>query len=323
MRLKTFTAATMGEAMEHVRRALGEDAVIISSQTMPNTGDVWVTAAVDQADDDLVPAPSSGVSIIIQALNDHGAPLGFIDKVLDAVHAAGTGAPEIALAAALDAKLSFAPMEDKPLRPVMLVGPPGSGKTVAAAKLAARARLAGQDCALISTDTVRAGGVEQLTAFARILKIELHLADRKSALAELARAAGGRVTIIDSASVNPLDAIEMGEFASAAAAAGAEPVLVLAAGGDALESAEIGRAFTAIGASRMIATRLDTVRRHGGVLAAAGNTLALAEFGASPTIGDGLQPASAATLARTLLEHIGRSPTALAEANKNIPEAVS
>jgi len=40
MRLKTFTAATMGEAMERVRQTLGADAVIISSQTLPATGDV-------------------------------------------------------------------------------------------------------------------------------------------------------------------------------------------------------------------------------------------------------------------------------------------
>jgi len=313
----------MAEAMDRVRQTLGEDAVIISSQTVPNTGDVWVTAAIDQADDDFVPAPSTGSAAVIQALNDHGAPLGFIDKVLDGVHATGQATPEIALAAALETRLRFAPIEEKPLRPLMLVGPPGSGKTVAAAKLAARARLDGRECMLISTDTRRAGGTAQLAAFAQILKTELHPSDGISALAELTRAANGRAAFIDSASVNPFDSTELSDLANAAAAGGAEPVLVLAAGGDALESAEIGQAFAAIGVSRMIATRLDTARRHGGILAAANGLLTLAELGASPTIGDGLLPANAATLARTLLERIGAPPTALPEANKNTPEAVS
>ncbi|HUT50194.1 MAG TPA: GTP-binding protein [Alphaproteobacteria bacterium] len=324
MRLKTFTAATMAEAMERVRQSLGEDAVIISSQTIPNTGDVWVTAAIEQADDvDLLPTPGTGSAAIIQALNDHGAPLGLIDKLLDGVHAAGPATPEIALAAALETRLHFVPIEEKPLRPVMLVGPPGSGKTVAAAKLAARARLDGRECMLISTDTGRAGGAARLAAFAQILKTELHQSDGKSALAELTRAANGRAAFIDSASVNPFDPAEMSEIAKTAAAGGAEPVLVLAAGGDALESAEIGRAFAAVGVSRMIATRLDTARRHGGILAAANGALAIAELGASPTIGDGLLPANAATLAHALLERIGAPPTALPEANRNTPEAVS
>jgi hypothetical protein len=73
----------------------------------------------------------------------------------------------------------------------------------------------------------------------------------------------------------------------------------------------------------MIATRLDTARRHGGILSATSAGLALAELGTSPTLGDGLLPANAASLARTLLAHIGAPPTALPEANKNTPEAVS
>jgi flagellar biosynthesis protein FlhF len=323
MRLKTFTAATMGEAMEHVRQTLGEDAVIISSQTLPATGDVWVTAAIDQADEEFEAKPSTGTAAIVQALNDHGAPLGLIDKILDGVPGDDRASPEIALATAFETRLRFSPIEEKLLRPIMLVGPPGSGKTVTAAKLAARARLEQRDCLLISTDTERAGGSARLAAFAQILKMELQTADAKAGLAELGRAANGRAAFIDSASVNPFDSAEMSELASAAAAGGAEPVLVLAAGGDALEAAEIARAFAAIGAVRMIATRLDTARRHGGILAATSTGLALAELGASPTIGDGLLPASAVSLARTLLAHISVPPTALSQANKNTPEAVS
>jgi flagellar biosynthesis protein FlhF len=153
--------------------------------------------------------------------------------------------------------------------------------------------------------------------------MELHTADAKAGLAEISRTANGRAAFIDSASVNPFDPAEMSELASAAAAGGAEPVLVMAAGSDALEAAEIARAFAAIGAVRMIAARLDTARRHGGILAATSAGLALAELGASPTIGDGLLPASAASLARTLLAHIAVPPTALPQANKNTPEAVS
>ena len=59
-------------------------------------------------------------------------------------------------------------------------------------------------------------------------------------------------------------------------------VAVLPAGGDALETADIAAAFASLGATRMIATRLDIARRYGGLLAAASQPLAFAAAGVAP-----------------------------------------
>ena len=77
---------------------------------------------------------------------------------------------------------------------------------------------------------------------------------------------------------------------------------VLPAGGDAMESAEMAVAFAAIGADRMIGTRLDIARRLGGILSAtqAGN-LALMAVSTSPNIGTALLPINPVSLARLLL----------------------
>ncbi|NJN06424.1 MAG: hypothetical protein HC814_08735 [Rhodobacteraceae bacterium] len=109
----------------------------------------------------------------------------------------------MALAGALDTLFSFKPLTDKVYaRPLMLVGPPGAGKTIATAKLATRARRAGHRPLVITTDTRRAGGVEQLQAFTRILGLELATATSPTTLAEAAGTADAGV-LIDTAGTNP------------------------------------------------------------------------------------------------------------------------
>ena len=92
-------------------------------------------------------------------------------------------------------------------------------------------------------------------------------------------------------------------------------MLVLAAGGDVLESAECAVAFSEAGAGRLIATKLDISRRLGGVLSAAdAGRLALAAAGVSPNIGDGLAPINPVSLARLILPDAAElaDPTPLA-----------
>ena len=79
-------------------------------------------------------------------------------------------------------------------------------------------------------------------------------------------------------------------------------MLVLPAGGDAAESAEAAAAFARAGARALIATRLDTARRLGGLLCAVqAGPMALLAAGASPRIADPLHPINPVSLARLLL----------------------
>jgi flagellar biosynthesis protein FlhF len=70
---------------------------------------------------------------------------------------------------------------------VALVGPTGVGKTTTIAKLAARfAQIHGADSiALISTDTFRIAGFEQLATYGRIIGCQVKLAQDSEALAQL------------------------------------------------------------------------------------------------------------------------------------------
>jgi flagellar biosynthesis protein FlhF len=313
MRLRTFTAKTMPEAMALVRNQLGSDAVILSTGRV--TGGISVTAALDHgetangygaapAESTMPEPPNDPYEDVHETLIAHATPAPIVERVLTA--ALERAAPDAlgALAGGLEAVFSFAPLSDRPAyRPLMLVGPPGAGKTVSIAKLATRAVLAGRKPIVISTDTVRAGGIAQLESFVCMLGLELHRADGTRQLTQLVAAAGeSGPVLIDSAGINPYSANDRGELAAYLVAAGAEPVLVLPAGGDVFDSIEIAHAFASLGAKRLLTTRLDMVHRLGSQLAAADAAhLSFCDASLSADIAKGLTPLNPVALARLLM----------------------
>ena len=235
MRLKTFTAESMAAAMKLVRAELGADAVIVSSHE-PARGLVEVVAAVDpapQAPLAIAPVsaePADGFEALQNTLHYHRVPLALAESLADSAAASAIDDAVLALAGALDAHFAFAPLnagQDK--RPLLLVGPPGAGKTVSAAKIAVRARLAKRSIAIITTDTLRTGAVEQFAGYAALLGIAAPVAQTPAELqAAVAAAQAAAVRLIDTTGANPFDGDDMRRLQSFVAATGAEPILVLA-----------------------------------------------------------------------------------------------
>ena len=313
MRLKTYTAPTMAEAMELVRHEMGEEAIIVSSQRAGEGQGARVTAAVeeiypdDEGFEQLREVEVADVGETIrQALSYHGVPPRLIERLIQAAGSLDAEDPTMALAGAVDAGFSFTPLADSGEdAPTMLVGPPGAGKTITTAKLAARAALNGHSVSVITTDTRRAGGVEQLEAFTRILKLPLETADTVDALGRTAAAGSANdLVLIDTQGTNPFSDTELDQLYEFVKAAGAEPVLVLAAGGDAMEAADIATSFAAVGVKRLLVTRLDMARRLGGILAAADAArLTFCNVSITPHVADGLSQINPVSLARLLMPH--------------------
>jgi flagellar biosynthesis protein FlhF len=314
MRLRTFSAPTMSTAMREVRAALGPDAVIVATQRGRGGKGVRVTAAIEEAE-----RPEDGARlergeagsiepVLGAALAFHGTPLQLAGRLIDAALIHG-GTPGSALAGGLRRLFAFKPLPGPhaPQR-LILVGPPGVGKTVTAAKLALRVARARRPLVLITTDGFRAGGVDQLAALARVMDHEVRAVEGPEGLrVALADVAADVVVLIDSAGVNPFQIRAMGDLAEVIEAAGAEPLLTIAAGGDVDEAADIAASFGAIGAQRLIVTRLDAARRLGALLAAAdGGRFAFSDAGVSPHIADGLEVLTPLLLAR----HLIRTPAA-------------
>jgi flagellar biosynthesis protein FlhF len=303
MRLRTFTGRTTMEAMGLVRAHLGSSAVIVSTQE-DGYGGTRVTAAIDEAEAPVATEPRSPFAkTIADALAYHGLAAAPSEAIIAAATAQPADNPQAALAAGLGAFCRFAPLTPKDRRAVMLVGPQGGGKTATAAKLAARAVLAGERVRLVTTDLIRAGGIAQLEAFAKILGAPFQAVDGAPALAAALRAAAPEERIIvDTSGANPLSLGDRRELDALIGGCAAEPILVFAAGGDAVDSVTMAEAFRDHGCARAIVSRIDTVRRLGAVLTV-GRLLSrgLAEAGLAPDIADGLVPCSPTLFARLLL----------------------
>lgn len=245
---------------------------------------------------------------VIEQLTDlmlrHGVADEITDQILSCATVIGMDRADMSLIAALEHLYSFRPLPQKTSgTAIMLVGPPGAGKTLIAAKLAARAVMNGQSAAVITTDTIRAGGVEQLSAFTNLLRTPLQkAASAKELRAAIENAHSADQIIIDTGGFNPFAPEEMRDLARLIAAGDIEPVLVLPAGIDADESGEIARIYAALGVRSLMPSRIDIARRLGGLLGAAHHGgLIFADAGNTPKVADGLIPLSPQRLARLLM----------------------
>lgn len=294
MRLKIYRAATVAAAMTQVRAELGPEALILG--TRRTAGGVEVTAALEPAAAASV-APAASDPAQQEALRWHGVPAPLASSL--------AGAP---LEQALAARLRFEALDLLPgSRPILFAGPPGAGKTLTTARLATRLVLQGLAPLVISADGDRAGAAEQLAAFTRLLGLVLIVAPDPVTLARaLARREGGAPVLIDTAGIDPFAAEAQAGIAGLAAAASGSVALVLPAGLDANEAADTAAVFRAAGATMLVATRMDTARRIGSVLAAGAAGLAFTEGGTGPGIADGLQPLTPALLANRLAVPINR-----------------
>lgn len=317
MRLKSFTAKTAAEAMAEVRRSLGENAIIVA--TREEGGEVRVTAALDDTplpplppptatpefyDEPVGPEAEDAIDRVIKALENHSVPRELVVRLTDTLQAFDLEEPILAFGAALDASFSFQPLpEGKTDRPIILIGPPGMGKTLTVAKLATRLALKGQPVSVITTDTDRAGGIEQLAAFTRLLNVDLLEVEDLGALPDaIAVRRGAHQVLIDTAGINPYDANAVGQLGRVIKQINADAVLVMSAGLDAAESVELATIFQAAGATRLLATRLDIARRCGNLLAAAHyGRLRFADVASSPSVTAPLAPLNPTSLARLLL----------------------
>lgn len=316
MRLKSFHARTMAEAMKLVRQALGDDAIIVATRE-EDGGGVRVTAAVEEDDQPTAEArlaqaraqePEIDVSeVVADTLHRHGVPSVLAEQLIDAAAGLDTDDPTLALGAALDSVFTFSPLVDGRGggggRTLIMVGPPGAGKTLMVAKLAARAVLKNRSVGVITSDTVRAGGVDQLAAFTRILKIKLTSVEDPDALAGAYQVNHGcDLVLVDTAGRNPFDDADMDDLRTLIEAGDAEPVLVLPAGIDALEAADMGHAFKAVGVRRLLLTRLDMARRLGSSLVAVQRArLTFCDGSVSPKVAEGLTPLNPVALARLMM----------------------
>jgi len=312
MRLKSFYGPTMTEAMRLVRETLGEDAIIVATRDDENGG-VRVTAAIDDVSTKshnqslskvTQETDSESIDVIAESLIKHQVPNAIGERLLATATQYASEDCILAIGAAFDTHFKFEPLpEDFSLGPIILIGPPGAGKTLCAAKIATKATMAKKKVALISTDTERAGGMAQLAAFASLLKIDLLEIEDAPALHDaVAIQDHEALVIIDTAGCNPFNENDKATLAAVIKASSAKPILVLPADLDSSDAIDLAKEFGLMGARTMLSTRLDMTKRLGGLLRTAFETrMTLCNFSASAKVTEALQPLNPVSLARLIL----------------------
>ena len=132
---------------------------------------------------------------------------------------------------------------------VALVGPTGAGKTTTIAKLAAcfAQRHNARDVALVTTDTVRIGGREQLHGYGRQLGIAVHEADSAQGLAlVLERLRDYKLVLIDTAGLGQRDRNLVGQLNWLRASGQVQTLLCLPANSHFADLDEVVRRFSTV-----------------------------------------------------------------------------
>ena len=322
MRMKMFAAESFEAAKALIFAEMGDDAIILSEREVD--GGVEVRAATDKLGGGMVPnepmflrnARPGGANgrgqenpqyaRVRDALLWHGAPQRFADRVAaEGTSGAVFDAPEEAIAAGLERIISCDPIPVRPQRDIVLIGPPGHGRTATAAKLTRRAAIARAEILPVAADLDGSAGGEQLAAYLSLEKNQIRVAETPDALFKTLDGlrADGRRSVIDLPGINPFNADDLATLYDLMAVLDAEPVLVLSAEGHPEDLTEAAKAFAQAGAERVILTKLDTVRRRGGAVAGISSAgIAFSHLAITPFIGGGLVPAAPSRLAALLLE---------------------
>ncbi len=284
MKIKTFTASGNHEAFAMAREMLGDEAVILSTETLSN-GQVQITVGVDDSEEisfnDKQEVEIKEVSsrytdrLIRESLEYHDTLYLVKQRILSTVRKL-SNEKEIyddrkLLELTLKNLYNFSDVFHNNVKCKIFMGGPGVGKSTAIAKLAAQAKINSLRCCIISTDNVRAGANSQLEAFAKILEQDFYFCKSERNLYELLKKAEDTydLILIDTPGINPFLPSEVDRVNRWVEVVKGEGILVLSAGTNTYEAIEVAEVFTEMGAKKLLPTRLDLTRRIGSLLSVA------------------------------------------------------
>lgn len=214
-----------------------------------------------------------------------------------------------AIAAELESRFETSPglgVANGERRVTALVGPPGAGKTTTIVKLALKYGLTSRKpLQILSTDTCRVAGSEQLRAYASIIGISFQTVETMAGLAQaLEEASAKDLVLIDTPGFGPADTDEAAELALFLSRHRLiEVQLVMPATLRAAALARIVERFSMFQPSRLLFTNVDDGGACGGIVEQAIRTrLPLSYFGCGQQIPEDLTEASKDGLIRKVFE---------------------
>jgi flagellar biosynthesis protein FlhF len=191
---------------------------------------------------------------------------------------------------------------------IVLIGPPGVGRTTVAMHLAAHATAKGMEPKLIAFEPGRLTAAQVLRSYAAVLGAPFELARRSDHLATLLSSRdSGSLTIVDGPGLGPSPddgSAQLSAYCSMPRQS--ETWLVLPATSRASDLRLLIQRFAAYGPTRLIFTHTAETRHWGAIWSAAEWAgLPLGFFCLGPRIPEDLKPASAEALSAYLIAHTG------------------
>ena len=308
MKVKSYIAADVHEALLQVKEEIGDGAVILSQQETPKG--LLLTVGWD----DEVKAANNNT--IIPNTNDLKKTLdyhGIIYSLKQQIYVQASQEIEKSYLSETDAltkvfekTLKFTPLLESKSNIQMFMGTPGSGKSTAIAKVATLAKMKGQNIAIVSTDNLRAGANLQLKSFAEILDVDFYSYKDPQQLFSFINDAASKYqrVLVDTSGINPFMTSEIEKVASFADIFKGDKILITDAGRNVDEAVEVAEIFKGLGAQMLLPTRLDLTRRLGAIISISGSLdLAICGAAVSSSIAKGFVDINAKTLAMLLVGH--------------------
>jgi flagellar biosynthesis protein FlhF len=202
------------------------------------------------------------------------------DPLLETAGGHGSGAPglrrclaeEIGRRFLVDARLQGS---EPAARAVVLVGPPGAGKTTTLAKLACFGGLRQRRrTRILSLDTYRIGSAEPLRTYASLLGLPLQNLPTGQALAPaLGESGGGDLVLVDTPGFGPRDMDAATELADAfRSISGLDVHLILPATMRSADLTEVVERFEVLRPGKLLLTRVDETFSLGAAFSEAART---------------------------------------------------
>lgn len=280
MHVHRIVGPSLREALQRARRLHGEDAVVVGQEIGPN-GAVTLTVArrasattpplLGTRGETRVKPKDAAVNEVVARLKRHGASPAFVDRVVAGVverrdpdtHVIDTAAEVIGALFPIVAL----PRTRGHARVLALAGAAGVGKTTTIAKLATRLVRARRKVELVTFDTDRPGGVEQLRAWAQLLGTPFTTARTGSELDANAVATADLI-LVDTAGRPDRDLARLDRLREACHGAGAEleTYVCLAASAAVSTLRDVVATFAPAKPTAAVVTKLDETREPIGVL---------------------------------------------------------
>lgn len=272
MHIHRVRGKNLQEALERAARAHGEGALVLGHERS-RQGDVTVAVAERPAAKRQAAAPEAeaaepadpGLVELEARLLRHGASRALVKRVLLGVRKLGSKGTHAIDAGAEVLGRSFAVagpliLEVGPTA-VAFLGPTGSGKTTALAKLARSLTLQGQSVRLVTLDARRAGAAGELLAVGEKLGVPVSRVGRRSELDALLEATSEEVLLVDTPGLSPRDAKRLESLAHVLRSAKERGPLhaywVGSAAASAKSLASASRAFGPLATDGAVLTHLD------------------------------------------------------------------